>query len=111
MEGVTDPNLLRGRFFFKLGEFTYDRRKLVIVLGMLICVMLSSMIALGPDWAESWGEGELESIEAIDLKDSAFAVEDGSQSFVLLVWHDELNDTDQEWQDEITSALKQFADE
>ncbi len=111
MEGVTDPDLLKDRIFFKLGEFTYDRRKIVIILGMLVCILLSSLIALGPDWAESWGEGELESIEAIDLKDSAFAVEDGSQSFVLLVWHDELNDTNQEWQDEIKSALKEFADE
>jgi len=53
MESATDPAMLKDRVFYRLGEFTYDNRKPIIVLGVLICIGLSSLSAIGPDWAES----------------------------------------------------------
>ncbi|MGB1437327.1 MAG: MMPL family transporter [Candidatus Poseidoniaceae archaeon] len=110
MESVTDPKLLEDRLFYKLGEFTYDRRKMVLAVGLIACIGMASLIGMGADWAESWGEGDLESIEAADLRDSAFISEDeGSQSFILLVHHESLNDSSQVWQSAVEEALSKFS--
>ncbi|MGB1633155.1 MAG: MMPL family transporter, partial [Candidatus Poseidoniaceae archaeon] len=110
MESVTDPKLLENRLFYKLGEFTYDRRKMVLAVGLIACIGMASLIGMGADWAESWGEGDLESIEAADLRDSAFISEDeGSQSFILLVHHESLNDSSQVWQSAVEEALSKFS--
>ena len=110
MESVTDPKLLEDRLFYKLGEFTYDRRKMVLAVGLIACIGMASLIGMGADWAESWGEGDLESIEAADLRDSAFISEDeGSQSFILLVHHESLNDSSQVWQSAVEDALGKFS--
>ena len=111
MESVTDPDMLKDRIFYKLGEFTYDYRKSVLVIGMLSCIMMSSLVLMGPNWAESWGEGDLESIEAGDLlEDAFFGEEEDVQGFTYLVQHDSLNDSSQEWRDEVIAALEPFAE-
>lgn len=107
---MTDPDMLKDRIFFKLGEFTYDYRKSVLVIGMLSCILMSSLVLMGPNWAESWGEGDLESIEAGDLlEDAFFGEEEDVQGFTYLVHHDSLNDSSQEWRDEVIAALAPFA--
>ena len=106
MESVTDPKLLENRLFYKLGEFTYDYRKKVLVIGLLACIGMASLIAMGPNWAESWGVGEHESVQASDLREDAFiGEEEDAEGFVFLVYHESLDDSSQEWQDEVTSAL------
>ena len=110
MESVTDPKLLEDRFFYKLGEFTYDRRKMVLAVGLVACLGMASMIGMGADWAESWGEGDLESVEAGALRNSAFIAEDeGSQSFILLVHHSSMDDSSPEWRSAVQDALTSFA--
>ena len=110
MESVTDPKLLEDRLFYKLGELTYDRRKMVLAIGLIACIGMSSLIALGADWAESWGEGDLESIEAADLRDDAFiGEEEEAQGFVFLVHHPSLDDSSEQWRDAVRSALAEFA--
>ena len=110
MESVTDPKLFEDRLFYKLGELTYDRRKMVLAVGLIACLGMASLIGMGANWAESWGEGDLESIEAADLRDSAFISEDeGSQSFILLVHHESLNDSSQVWQSAVEDALSKFS--
>ena len=110
MESVTDPKLLEDRFFYKLGEFTYDRRKVVLAVGLIACLGMASMIGMGANWAESWGEGDLESVEAGALRNSAFIAEDeGSQTFILLVHHSSLDDSSQEWRTAVQDALASFA--
>ena len=109
MEGVTDPKMLEGRSFYKLGEFTYDHRKKVLVIGILACLAMASLMTMGPNWAESWGEGDLESMNAGKMYDDAFSSEEGSQSFTYLVFHPTLDDTSSEWQDAVTEALSDFA--
>lgn len=110
MESVTEPSMLSHRTFYKLGEFTYDYRKSVLVIGMLSCILMSSLVLMGPNWAESWGEGDLESIEAGDLlEDAFFGEEEDIQGFTFLVYHDSLNDSSQEWREEVTNALIPFA--
>ena len=109
MESVTDPKLLEDRLFYKLGEFTYDRRKMVLAVGLIACLAMGSLIGLGADWAESWGEGDLESLEASRLRDSAFVAEDeGGESFILLVHHESLDDSSEAWQSAIKDALSKF---
>ena len=74
-------------------------------------MLLGSLISMGPNWAESWGEGDLESVEASDLKDSAFASdEEGVERFVLLVNHQTLNDSSLLWQEAVIEALADFED-
>ena len=110
MESVTDPKLLEDRLFYKLGELTYDRRKIVLAIGLIACLGMGSLIGMGADWAESWGEGDLESIEAGTLRDSAFTSEDeGSQSFILLVHHESLDDSSETWRLAVEDALSKFS--
>ena len=72
---------------------------------------MSSLVLMGPNWAESWGEGDLESIEAGDLlEDAFFGEEEDVQGFTYLVQHDSLNDSSQEWRDEVIAALEPFAE-
>ena len=111
MDWSTDPKMLEGRVFYKLGESIFDHKKKVLVIGILTCMLLGSLISMGPNWAESWGEGDLESIEAGDLRKSAFASEDeGNQSehFILLINHPTLDDSSQVWQQAVISALAEF---
>tara|TARA_X000001036_G_scaffold136282_1_gene129066 strand:- start:794 stop:3124 length:2331 start_codon:yes stop_codon:yes gene_type:complete len=111
MESVTDPDLLKDRWFFKLGLFTYDYRKPVVIIGLLACIGMASLAAMGPNWAESWGEGDLESVEAGDLaEDAFFGEEEDVQGFTLLVHHDSLNDSSEEWKEAVTDALSEFAE-
>lgn len=110
MESVTDPKLLEDRLFYKLGELTYDRRKVVLAVGLIACIGMASLIGMGADWAESWGEGDLESIEAGKLRDSAFTSDDeGSQSFILLVHHKSLDDSSETWRSAVEDALSKFS--
>ena len=48
MESVTDPEMLNDRAFYKLGLFTYDYRKSVVVIGLLACIGMASLAAMGP---------------------------------------------------------------
>jgi hypothetical protein len=106
MESVTDPKLLENRLFYKLGEFTYDYRKKVLAFGLLACIGMASLIAMGSNWAEPWGVGEHESVQANDLREDAFIdEEEGAEGFVFLVFHESLDDSSQEWQDAVINAL------
>jgi len=109
MEGTTDPAMLEDRTFYKLGEFTFDHRKKVLAFGLIACFAMTSLMAFGPNWAESWGEGDLESMNAGKIYDDAFTSEDGSQSFTYLVYHPTLDDTTSEWKGAVTEALSDFA--
>ena len=113
MESSTDSSLFEGRLFFRLGEFTHDHRKKVLAFGILACLGMASLISIGPDLAEGWGEGDLESVDALAIMDNAF-VESGTnvestQGFVYLVRHDTLNDSSALWQQEVIDALAEFA--
>ena len=110
MEWSTDPKMLEGRAFYKLGETVHDHHKKILIIGIFSCLLLGSLISLGPNWAEAWGEGDLESVEAGDLRDSAFASdEEGIERFTLLVNHPTLDDTSPEWRAAVTEALKDYA--
>ena len=111
MESSTDSSLFEGRFFYKMGGFTHDHRRKVLAMGLLACFAMASLIGMGADWAESWGEGDLESVDALSIKDSAFGTGnvETSQGFVLLVHHPTLNDTSEVWQQEVIDALAVFA--
>ena len=111
MDWSTDPKMLEGRAFYKLGETVYDHHKKVLIIGIFSCLLLGSLISMGPNWAESWGEGDLESVEAGDLRDSAFASEEeGVERFTLLINHPTLDDSSPEWQAAVVEALEDYSD-
>ena len=106
MEGVTNPEMLEGRAFYKLGEFTHDHNFKLVIAGIVFCITLSSLILMSPNWAESWGTGDLESVEAYSAIDEVFPK--AGESFTLIVHHDSLNHTSVEWQSAVMSALADF---
>jgi RND superfamily putative drug exporter len=111
MDWSTDPKMLEGRAFYKLGETVYDHHKKVLIIGIFSCLLLGSLISMGPNWAESWGEGDLESVEAGDLRDSAFASEEeGVERFTLLINHPTLHDSSSEWQSAVIEALEDYSE-
>ena len=111
MDWSTDPKMLEGRAFYKLGETVYDHHKKVLIIGIFSCLLLGSLISMGPNWAESWGEGDLESVEAGDLRDSAFASEEeGVERFTLLINHPTLDDSSPEWQAAVVDALEDYSE-
>ena len=113
MESSTDARMFEGRVFYKLGEFTHDYRKQVLAFGILACLGMASLMAMGADWSEAWGEGDLESVEALSTMNDAFSEDGGdsesAQGFVYLVRHSTLNDTSEVWQQEVQDALAGFA--
>ena len=111
MDWSTDPKMLEGRAFYKLGETVYDHHKKVLIIGIFSCLLLGSLISMGPNWAESWGEGDLESVEAGELRDSAFASdEEGVERFTLLINHPTLDDSSPEWQAAVVEALEDYSE-
>ena len=106
MDGATNPEMLEGRFFYKLGIFTYNHSTKLIISGFVFCIALSSLTLMTPDWAESWGTGDLESVDAQSTFNEAFPT--SGESFTLVVHHDSLNHTDSEWQSSVVSALSGF---
>lgn len=111
MDWSTDPKMLEGRAFYKLGETVYDHHKKVLIIGIFSCLLLGSLISMGPNWAESWGEGDLESVEAGELRDSAFAAdEEGVERFTLLINHPTLDDSSLVWQSAVIEALEDYSE-
>ncbi len=106
MEGVTNPDALRNRLFFRLGEFIYDYRRMMVAIGIILCMGLGSLFFMGPDWSEAYGEGDLESLQATALYREEFLNEyEDVRRFVFLVHHEQLNDSSNEWRDAVIAAL------
>ena len=112
MEGATDPKMLEGRLFYKMGLLIHDQRKLMMAFGLVSCILMGSLISIGADWAEGFGEDDVESVNAGRLISQRFASDsdDGGQSFRYLVFHPLVNDTGLFWQESVTNALKPFED-
>jgi len=106
MDGVTDPEMLKNRAFYKLGEFTHDNNFKLVIAGLVFCITLSSLILMSPNWAEAWGTGDLESVEAYSAINEVFPK--AGESFTLIVHHDSLNHTDVKWQSAVMGALAEF---
>ena len=64
---------------------------------------------MGPNWAESWGEGDLESVEA-EICDMHLLQEEGVERFTLLINHPTLDDfLSLEWQAAVVEALEDYS--
>ena len=97
MESGSDPSVFEDRFLFRLGLFAHDRAKLVLALGLTLTLGLASMMVfVEPDWAESFGEGDLESSEVFGVLGSDFGDPDAenTESFQLLIHHPGLDAND-----------------
>ena len=64
MEGATDPDLMRDRALFRFGIFVHKNQRVVIITSLLLGIILASLLTIGPKWAESWGEEDVEAINA-----------------------------------------------
>ena len=111
MESTTDPSMLEDRVFFKLGLFIHDHNKLVLVLGLISCILMTSLMGLGANWSEAFGEDDVESLQASSLLSNSFKQENKStgHSFNLLVYHPTLTDNDSEWRQLTMLALEDFS--
>jgi len=109
--GATDPEMLKDRLFYKIGEFAHDHRAKTTVIGILICFGLASLMGMGPDWSESYGEGDLESLRAGALYREHFLAEGEGEvnSFRYLVFHPSLNDSDETWHKAVEQALGEIS--
>jgi len=107
MEGATDPKMLEGRAFYRLGELIHDRKNVMMAFGLVSCVLMASLMTIGADWAEGFGEDDVESVEAFSLINERFATSenDSGQSFRYVVHHPSLNDTTDAWQVAVRDAL------
>ena len=110
MEGATDPKMLEDRMFFKLGLFIHDRRKLMVAFGLVSCVLMTGLIGMGADWAEGFGEDDVESVNAGRLISERFESDGDSNGpfFRYVVYHPSYNDTDEAWQTAVQEALSEF---
>jgi len=111
MEGATDPAVLKDRVFYKMGLFIHDHQKTVMVLGLISCVLMAGLWTIGADWAEGFGEDDVESVNAGRLISERFASDgdDSGQSFRYIVHHPSLNDSSETWQAAVIEALSSFA--
>ncbi len=111
MEGATDPEVLKNRLFFRLGLFIHDHRKAMMAFGLVSCILMGGLISIGADWAEGFGEDDVESVNAGRLISERFGTDDddGGQTLRYLVYHPTLNDSSDAWQEAVIDALKPFA--
>ena len=87
MDGDVDLSVLQRRRFYRLGEFCYDKSTLVLSLGLLITMGFASLIAVGPNWIDSYGNEPVESIETIErLSETVWAGDQGEDTsgFVII---------------------------
>ncbi|MDA8530127.1 MMPL family transporter [Candidatus Poseidonia alphae] len=110
MEGATDPKMLENRLFYKMGLLIHDRRKMMMAFGLISCILMGSLIAIGPDWSEGFGEDDVESVNAGRLISERFGSEsdESGPSFRYVVFHPSLNDTSSEWKQAVRDALSKF---
>ena len=73
MEGATDPEMLKDRAFFKLGLFIHDRKGAMMAFGLVSCLLMTGLITMGADWAEGFGEDDVESVNAGRLISDRFS--------------------------------------
>ena len=112
MEGATDPEMLKDRAFYKLGLFIHDRKKAMMAFGLVSCILMTGLMSMGADWAEGFGEDDVESVNAGRLISERFSTDDDNSgpSFRYLVFHPELNDSSEVWQNAVRAALSDFSD-
>ena len=113
MESISDIDLLQDRPLFKLGLIAHDYRRTVITSVLIICFSLGSLIVqLTPDWVESFGEGDMESVDAFGIMGESFGEADAenTESFYILVRH-EIPHDDQRIQDAVNSILEPIRDD
>ena len=110
MEGATDLKMLEDRLFYKMGLLIHDRRKMMMAFGLISCILMGSLIAIGPDWSEGFGEDDVESVNAGRLISERFGSEsdESGPSFRYVVFHPSLNDTSSEWKQAVMDALSKF---
>ena len=106
----TDPEMLKDRAFFKMGLFIHDHRKAMMAFGLISCILMGGLITIGPDWAEGFGEDDVESVNAGRLISERFASDDeeSGPSFRYIVFHPTLNDTSSEWRTAVMEALDEI---
>ena len=113
MESVTDPKMLEDRVFYKVGLKVYDYHKIIIILGLVCTIALTSLVTMGADWAEGFGEDDVEAIEAGKLLSERFSSSDENaeaRQFQYIVFHESLNDSNSIWQQSVIDALSSFAE-
>ncbi len=88
MESGSNPEIFQNRRLYRLGIIAHDHAKTVFVMGLVVCLSLGSLgVFLTPDWAESFGEGDLESTTVFEIMGDSFGdIEaENTERFYILV--------------------------
>ena len=88
MESTSDPSVFKDRPLYKLGIIAHDHARMVFAVALIVCLSLGSLgVFLTPDWAESFGEGDLESTTVFGILGDSFGDvdSDNTEIFYILV--------------------------
>jgi uncharacterized membrane protein YdfJ with MMPL/SSD domain len=104
--------------FYRMGLFSHDHRRLVIVAATVVVIALSSLISMGSDFGESFNGKDMESFEAQERVATAFATNDseaqssqsGSRQFVIVYGHETWDADDPKFREAVNSSIAGFAD-
>ncbi|MEE2758721.1 MAG: MMPL family transporter [Candidatus Thermoplasmatota archaeon] len=104
--------------FYRMGLFSHDRRKTVIVLSLAVFISLGSLIATGSEFTDAFDGDEMESYQAHNMISEAFASNEsegesglsGGRSFTIIFTHTEWNATDPQFATAVNLTLDGISD-
>ena len=104
-----DLTRLTQRRFYRIGLAANDHAKLFISIGFLLCIGLSSLAMMGPEWMESYGGENVESINAVKRLDQTVWAgdEEGevTQHFTVLIYHPTLMWNDSAYMSAVNASV------
>lgn len=106
----------KGRFY-RMGLFSHDHRRLVIVSAMVVFLGLGSLLAGGSDFGETFNGENMESFEAQDRIAEAFATNEseaersqsGGRGFTIVYTHDAWLAEDPTFGEEVNASISRFS--
>jgi RND superfamily putative drug exporter len=106
-----DEDLARlvNRRFYRIGLAANDHAKAFVTIGFLLCIGLSSLAVMGPEWMESYGSESVESIDAVRRLDQTVWVGDddgeATQEFTVLIYHPTLMWNDSAYMSAVNASV------
>ena len=89
----------RKDIFYRMGQFSHDHRRTVIVVSLVVFFGLGSLIAMGSEFTDAFDGDDMESYQAHNMITSAFATNEsegesglsGGRGFTIIFAHEEWN--------------------
>ncbi len=96
--------------FQKMGYFSHDHARLVIIFSLILAIALSSLIAGGEKFGETFDGDNLESNQATNMISDALSDNDaGGPEFTIVFTHSEWNATNSSFQTALEDSIAPLA--